>query len=69
MVSEDNICRSAFAHAAMVREVDSKGLTSIEVRSAGVQATVNRVVVRFTVFALASLTLMTLTLRELARVF
>jgi len=34
-----------------------------------VQATFNRVIVRFSIFALASLVLMALTVRELARVF
>jgi hypothetical protein len=34
-----------------------------------VQATFNRVIVRFSIFALASLVLMALTIRELARVF
>jgi hypothetical protein len=34
-----------------------------------VQATFNRVIVRFSIFALASLVLMAITIRELARVF
>ena len=44
MVCHGNIYRSAFAHAAMVQALRAKGLTSIEVRSAGLRTTADRAV-------------------------
>lgn len=42
MVCHGNIYRSAFAHAALVRALAASGLTSIEVRSAGLRTSSDR---------------------------